>query len=151
MKFIFYIFISFSFVSLSQSIQKSTFSFIYNSYSASNFISSGMSPCLNITNDTIKSGYLPLNYSFLNTSFIKENSLSVFPNPSNYITKISSESLSFSSYILLNISGQIIVSKNLNGSFFSTTLNVSQIQNGVYFLKVFFSDGSFSTIKIIKI
>ena len=76
------------------------------------------------------------------------NKLHVFPNPVNNLININLKNNIISNYEILDVSGKIL----LSGSFLNETqINTSNLQNGIYIIKVGNDYKSFSKrIKIIK-
>ena len=75
------------------------------------------------------------------------DSFTVVPNPANDIIKITAE-YTISGIEVINFLGQTVISQT-NVSFRETTLDVSQLNNGVYFVRIFSENGS-SIQKFVK-
>jgi len=75
---------------------------------------------------------------------------SVFPNPvkDNLILQVKDNVADKMSYKLYDINGKILVKKNMSGN--ETTISMSNLSAGTFFLKVFFKNKEFKTFKIIK-
>ena len=72
---------------------------------------------------------------------------SVAPNPTNGIVDISSDR-TMTSASIFNILGEKTLYCNIGTNF--ATINLEQLENGMYFVRIEFSDGSSATTKIIK-
>jgi hypothetical protein len=78
----------------------------------------------------------------------------VYPNPTTNVFTINASNLkasSYASYAIYDITGALILSNNLGkvSSKFSESVDISDFNAGLYFLKVSF-DGAISTTKIVK-
>lgn len=95
------------------------------------------------TDNSIKLGYM-LNETILSVADnLFKNTILVYPNPTNSIIHISTiETLK--QVLLYNSIGQIIISKK------SSSIDISTLEKGVYFLKVELKNKEQETIKIIK-
>lgn len=85
----------------------------------------------------------------VNTGFGEHNvnSAYVFPNPANETVNISWNTTTDETIVeLVDISGRVISSQQVNGT--STTLNVSQLPAGTYFVNVI-ADQQVSTAKLV--
>lgn len=85
----------------------------------------------------------------VNTGFGEHNvnSAYVFPNPANETVNISWNTTADETVVeLIDISGRVISSQQVNGK--STTLNVSELPAGTYFVNVI-ADGQVSTAKLV--
>ena len=73
----------------------------------------------------------------------------VYPNPTTGIINISSKNstLKIESITLIDVLGNVIINQNINLS--NTSTDISQLSNGLYFLKIK-SNGMEKTIKIIR-
>ncbi len=69
----------------------------------------------------------------------KDNLVTVFPNPTSGIFTIVNEK-SFDKVQLVDISGKVVFENNIKTTK-KTTINISEVSNGIYFLKVFGKDG----------
>ena len=68
-------------------------------------------------------------------TFSATNALKIYPNPiSNYVTIETSMLTQESVLTLLNLNGQELIKKTINNSI--TQLDMSSLENGVYFVKV---------------
>lgn len=65
-----------------------------------------------------------------------EASISIFPNPASDITNIQSDKYSIDRLEIYDITGKFIQAKSV-GNTPNTTLNVSELMDGLYFVKVF--------------
>ena len=74
------------------------------------------------------------------------NKLHVFPNPSKNFVNISLENNLPSELILMDISGKILLEKTFTNS---SKINLSNFNNGIYFLKI--SNNSQITTKRINV
>ena len=79
-----------------------------------------------------------------NLSFIKDNSVSIYPNPTNSIINIKCDN-TIKSLELFDVQGRILITKMVND--YSDILDISNKANGIYFLKITFENG----IKIEKL
>jgi hypothetical protein len=96
-------------------------------------------------NDAAVSGTSSFDFSTLST---KENTLAevtVFPNPVKDILTISNGDFNIQKAIIHNSRGQLVFTKEN----VSEQLNLSSLQTGIYFLKLY-ADKGFKTIKIVK-
>lgn len=76
--------------------------------------------------------------TLLSTNEFSKNEISLYPNPVKDILNISlSENTSIESYEVYDLLGKKIISKNTT----ENNINVSELSNGVYILKVATSDG----------
>tara|TARA_R110002072_G_scaffold292634_1_gene461543 strand:+ start:10355 stop:12019 length:1665 start_codon:yes stop_codon:yes gene_type:complete len=82
----------------------------------------------------------------LNTTDFELNQLSMYPNPTNGLIHINS-SVTIETVEVYNAAGQLVMNKIINSS--NPTINLSTLQNGIYFAKAFSKDSS-KTIKIVK-
>jgi hypothetical protein len=71
--------------------------------------------------------------------------LTIFPNPANNVLHISSE-ITFEKIQITNPLGDIIK----EGLLSSTSINITELQAGVYFAKLIDSKGTIATKKFIK-
>jgi len=80
------------------------------------------------------------------------NTLKVYPNPTNGILHldIDAASTTISSYSLLNVQGQTILSTDVNSTTINTTVDVSNFSTGVYFLKINTENGSYTHRVIVQ-
>lgn len=85
-------------------------------------------------------------------SAVSFNNLKVYPNPatSTLNLEIAATSATISNYSLVNIQGQVVLSNEVNSSSINTSLDVSNVSNGVYFLKLDTDKGSYTHRVIIK-
>jgi len=81
----------------------------------------------------------------LNTSEFSRNSISIFPNPSNGIVTINTENIL--NITISDITGKVVFSKNNVTN--NETINLSNLQTGVYFAKMVTETGVEETKKII--
>ena len=77
------------------------------------------------------------------TDNIFANQLNIYPNPAKDIITVASSELQNETYTVFSISGQALMQGKLQGE--TTTINVSSLASGVYFVKV-----SDKTAKFIK-
>jgi hypothetical protein len=91
------------------------------------------------------------NYYFTVTSINKFNSievaLKIYPNPTNGILNIASTGLS-TKIELVNVLGELVKEEELKLE--KQPIDISNLQNGIYFLKVFDKDKLIATTKIVK-
>ena len=83
-------------------------------------------------------------------SGVEAQSISIFPNPTNGFLNVHiSTTLNATSYIqILNVLGQIVLTTNIQNQ--TTQLNISDLKNGLYFVKVLEGNKVIATQKIIK-
>ena len=81
-----------------------------------------------------------------NSSFIKDNSISIFPNPSNSIITIKCDT-TIKSIELFDVQGRVLLTKMISEN--SEVLDISDKANGIYFLKIT-SDKGIKVEKLIK-
>jgi len=79
--------------------------------------------------------------TMLTTSSFIENNFSIFPNPASKTLFITSENLQIEQLSVFNPSGQKVMELNE----ITTEIDVSSLQNGIYFLKITSEEGT--TIK----
>ena len=79
---------------------------------------------------------------------VEENEMSninVYPNPATNVINVSAQG--FEQYQLVNMLGQTVISNNLvNGN---AQINVSELSNGVYFVRLI-NGSEVETVKVIK-
>jgi uncharacterized repeat protein (TIGR01451 family) len=81
-----------------------------------------------------------------NSSFIKDNSVSIYPNPTNSIINIKCDN-TIKSLELFDVQGRILITKMVND--YSDILDISNKANGIYFLKIT-SENGIKVEKLIK-
>lgn len=80
----------------------------------------------------------------------KQNGISVFPNPtSGFVTIQNTKNSDLKSVEIYNTAGQLIKNFNLNSGTSKASLDMSQLMNGTYILKVK-SESENNTVKVIK-
>jgi len=79
-----------------------------------------------------------------NITSIEKEQIKIYPNPTNGNINISSEEI-INKIEIYNIIGECVVSKNLNN--INTTINLSNLQKGIYFIKIY----SLKNIKVEQI
>lgn len=80
----------------------------------------------------------------------KQNSITVFPNPtSGFITVQNSNNTNLKTVEIFNIAGQLIKNFSLDNGFNKASVDMSQLANGTYILKIK-SDNESNTVKVIK-
>lgn len=80
----------------------------------------------------------------------KQNGISVFPNPtSGFVTIQNTKNSDLKSVEIYNVAGQLIKNFNLNSGTSKASLDMSQLMNGTYILKVK-SESENNTVKVIK-
>jgi hypothetical protein len=94
--------------------------------------------------------------TMLNSTVSVENksrslkSLTVYPNPtSDYLVVRNSQELSFSKIKISNVNGQVVreyVNQRSNSK-----LNITSLENGLYFIEAFNNEGSIMNAKFVKI
>lgn len=88
----------------------------------------------------------------LNTSVVKEggdHSLILMPNPTTHYIKIVDESLGNANFEIFSISGQLVKKGTFDKGI--KMLQVSNLTQGIYMLKVYTKDGGFYREKFIKL
>ncbi|AWG20508.1 hypothetical protein FFWV33_02665 [Flavobacterium faecale] len=86
--------------------------------------------------------------SILSTkSFTKSNSIKVFPNPTRNNVTIEASTMENATIQVSDIAGRTLISKNISET--SNTIDLSQLQQGVYILKIKTKDGE-SVTKVVK-
>jgi hypothetical protein len=83
---------------------------------------------------------------------ISFSTLKVYPNPttSTLHLDIDAASSTISSYSLLNVQGQTILSTDVNSTTINTTVDVSKFSTGVYFLKINTENGNYTHRVIVQ-
>jgi len=83
---------------------------------------------------------------------ISFNTLKVYPNPTTgkLHLDIDAASSTISSYSLLNVQGQTILSTDVNSTAINTTVDVSKFNTGVYFLKINTENGNYTHRVIVQ-
>lgn len=94
------------------------------------------------TND-IKVGYLLNEITLSIKDEVIENTISIYPNPTNSMIHISNKEED-KEVLLFNAIGQIIMTTNSN------SIDISTLENGIYFIKIGLTNKEQETIKIIK-
>lgn len=97
-----------------------------------------------ITNTTINSLQI---LSGTTEDLSKNSTLNLFPNPTNGTVLISSQT-NFNKIEVLSITGQILLSETVNVK--SHQLQLQNLAEGIYFVKISYADGRSLTKKIIK-
>ena len=69
---------------------------------------------------------------------IDASMFSIFPNPASDLVLVQSD-LRIESYEVLNNTGQVVITVEVNGT--NPTINVSQFESGIYYIKLRTSDG----------
>jgi len=82
-----------------------------------------------------------------NNSFISENQIAIYPNPSSSIVNIESYDLILSKIIILDINGRTIDTKIVSNN--RSEIDIYNLQNGIYTLQII-TDKGISNKKIIK-
>ncbi|MBE9575987.1 T9SS type A sorting domain-containing protein [Flavobacterium proteolyticum] len=75
--------------------------------------------------------------------FVQPKTLSVYPNPSNSIINIDSE-IDIEQVIVFSLQGQVVLHSN------KSTIDVSNLSNGIYLIQVKTTDGKINNQRIIK-
>lgn len=84
---------------------------------------------------------------------VKETvAFNVYPNPTNGIVKIDWASLSQkpNSVQIFDITGKLLITKNLDNNELSTELNIAEYTNGIYLVKIITKDGNTVIKKVFK-
>lgn len=100
--------------------------------------------CKTITTDIINVSVSPTSIS----EFSIINAVSVLPNPTNGLIKISSK-LEIQNIEFVNITGQVLFSENIKSM--EHELQLQNYTNGIYFIKLIFNNKLYITKKIIII
>ncbi len=91
---------------------------------------------------------LPLPSGCITSTFEQElenNTISIYPNPTNGIIEISTYADNFN-YTIMNVVGDVVAQNNVNG--FNTTVDLANNAKGVYFVTINTENGS-TTEKVI--
>jgi len=80
----------------------------------------------------------------------KDHSLVIYPNPVVGNTLHLNASTSWSTIEILNIVGQVVRTYPFDGNIRQASLNLDDLKEGVYMLKILFTDRTQSTRKIVK-
>ena len=106
-----------------------------------------------IGNDAFSKGkFLFEDRSIITGNEYKEYKFSVFPNPlynNKNLTVLNETSKNIDKIKLINLSGKIILSKNVNDNHKKIILNINNLQKGIHLLMVHFEDGSVKSTKIV--
>jgi hypothetical protein len=80
------------------------------------------------------------------------STFNVYPNPatSNLNLDIDAATATISNYSLINLQGQVVLSNDVNNTSINTSIDVSNVSNGVYFLKLDTDKGSYTHRVIIQ-
>jgi hypothetical protein len=84
---------------------------------------------------------------------VKETAaFNVYPNPTNGIVKIDWEALNQkpNAVQIFDITGKLLVTKNIEANDLSAELNISEYTNGLYFVKIISKDGNTVIKKVFK-
>ena len=107
----------------------------------------------NIGDDAFSKGKLLFeDRSLITGNEYKEYKFSVFPNPlynNKNLTILNETSKNIDKIKLINLSGEIILSKNVNDNHKKIILNINNLQKGIHLLMVHFEDGSVKSTKIV--
>lgn len=98
----------------------------------------------------INQNYSPMLSTSINENTIKQNisGFSIFPNPANESINISlSGNYNMNKIEIIDIQGKVVISKNPENN--SATINIENLKNGLYFVKVYTADYN-ETKKFIK-
>lgn len=76
-----------------------------------------------------------------------DNSISVYPNPSNGIYRLKSSS-QMKEYTIFDQLGRVVANKRISTE--NETVNLSELNNGLYYLTVRFLDGTIERQKLVK-
>lgn len=76
-----------------------------------------------------------------------DNSISVYPNPSNGIYRLKSSS-QMKEYTIFDQLGRVVANKRISTE--NETVNLSELNNGLYYLTVRFQDGTIGRQKLVK-
>ena len=86
-------------------------------------------------------------YSFDDVTEVYDNNVAIYPNPSNGIVNISSENEIINCQIY-DLQGNLLINNNLSDKY--TTINIQNLNFGVYILKLQYLNNYFQYYKIIK-
>ena len=83
---------------------------------------------------------------------ISFNTLKVYPNPttSTLNLDIDAATATISNYSLVNVQGQVVLSNDVNSTSINTSIDVSNVSNGVYFLKLDTDKGGYTHRVIVQ-
>ncbi|MFT6383239.1 MAG: hypothetical protein ACJAQR_000050 [Bacteroidia bacterium] len=83
---------------------------------------------------------------------ISFSTLKVYPNPatSTLNLDIDAATATISNYSLVNLQGQVVLSNDVNSTSINTSIDVSNVSNGVYFLKLDTDKGSYTHRVIVQ-
>lgn len=102
-------------------------------------------------NASFTSGVQPTVYRFydanLSTQTYLSNNFTTYPNPTSNVINFNSEVI-MTSISIFDILGKEILNKIGNSN--NETIDISNLNSGIYFTKLFFENGTSSTKKIIK-
>ena len=84
------------------------------------------------------------------TGLTEKNDFSVFPNPTNGIITISSTNERVKRIEIIDINGKIAIKKSLTGENPVHEINISHLNNGMYFINLILTDNATVTKPIIK-
>lgn len=101
----------------------------------------------NISQNSTVGGISKFNGTLLSNSNFASKTFNVFPNPTKDIVTISTENSDEYSLELTDITGKVLLNKTYSGV--ENQLNISNLNNGVYFISLKMGDKS-QTIKIVK-
>lgn len=115
-------------------------------------IGEGVANTLTKGDKTITQGFQQGNLSVSMVSELKDLdfSISVFPNPTTDVLtlKLNKEDMTGLQYLLFDMNGRLLSQKNLETN--ETTINVKQLSNGLYLIKVQDGRKELKTFKIVK-
>ena len=139
------------FIGTSQSLQKSSYSFTFKSTTQNNNLATSGQIAQETNQTNLKLGYLPLNTSFLlNKLYFKKN-IQIFPNP--FSDKITLQLPDYSNVKRISIystNGAIVFQKS-NEINQLLKIQVENLTQGLYFVKIQFIDNTIQTKKLIKL
>lgn len=107
-----------------------------------------------VFNDTLETNLTNFTAYFTSTIGLDElnTAFTIYPNPTNDILNIVTKNLSISNafYEVIDMGGKILLSGNMGNSNLQTTINVSILEQGVYFIRVKTSEG-LRSMKFVKL
>ncbi|MEM6697680.1 MAG: T9SS type A sorting domain-containing protein [Bacteroidota bacterium] len=117
------------------------------SFMQADMVDDGMATFTNVVdaNAAAVSGTSSFDFSTLSTVENTLQDVTVFPNPVKDIVNISSGNTSIQKAVIHNNRGQVVYTQENNVE----QLNISRLQTGIYFLKLY-ADNGLKTIKLVK-
>lgn len=86
-----------------------------------------------------------------NKEVIPAKTINIHPNPFNEMVHIqSSKKTGISAVSLVNLVGKTVLRQKINTSNKTVNINTEGLKNGIYFIKIIFTDGSYEVQRMIK-